>query len=119
VVALAAFATIALSLAYLAWGTTRVAWLRDLPRREPGQRAPRVSIVVPALNEARWIEPALRSLAAPEYPDLEIVAIDDRSTDATPDEEGRREFLREPPHPRSNREATATNLASGAVGRRS
>lgn len=84
VVALAAFATIALSLAYLAWGTTRVAWLRDLPRREPGERAPRVSIVVPALNEARWIEPALRSLAALEYPDLEIVAIDDRSTDATP-----------------------------------
>lgn len=45
--------------------------------------APRVSIVVSALNEAATIEPALRSLLALDYPNLEIIAIDDRSTDAT------------------------------------
>ncbi|HVK37572.1 MAG TPA: glycosyltransferase family 2 protein [Candidatus Kapabacteria bacterium] len=44
---------------------------------------PSVSIVVTALNEEQRIESAMRSLLALEYPSLEIVAIDDRSTDAT------------------------------------
>src|SRR6478672_8890623 len=45
---------------------------------------PRVSVIVSALNEADTIEPALRSLLALQYPALEIIAINDRSTDATP-----------------------------------
>ena len=44
---------------------------------------PRLSVIVSALNEADTIEPALRSLLAIDYPGLEIIAIDDRSTDAT------------------------------------
>jgi glycosyltransferase involved in cell wall biosynthesis len=38
---------------------------------------------VPACNEARHIEAALVTLLAQDYPDFEIVAIDDRSSDAT------------------------------------
>lgn len=49
---------------------------------EPGS-APWVSIIVPARNEAESIERCLRSLLALEYPDYEIQAVDDRSTDAT------------------------------------
>jgi glycosyltransferase involved in cell wall biosynthesis len=45
--------------------------------------APRVSIVVPARNEEKSIERCLRSLLALEYPDYEILAVDDRSSDAT------------------------------------
>jgi glycosyltransferase involved in cell wall biosynthesis len=45
--------------------------------------APRVSIVVSALNEEGKIEPALRSLLELDYPDYEVVAVDDRSTDRT------------------------------------
>ncbi len=45
---------------------------------------PKVSIIVSALNEAETIEPALQSLLALNYPQLEIIAINDRSTDATP-----------------------------------
>ncbi|HEY3928261.1 MAG TPA: glycosyltransferase family 2 protein [Candidatus Koribacter sp.] len=45
--------------------------------------APRVSIIVCALNEEAKIEPALRSLLDLEYPDYEVVAVDDRSTDRT------------------------------------
>lgn len=45
--------------------------------------APRVSIIVPARNEEQSIERCLRSLLALEYPDYEIIAVDDRSTDAT------------------------------------
>ena len=46
-------------------------------------RTPRVSIVVCALNEEAKIEPALRSLLELDYPDYEVVAVDDRSTDRT------------------------------------
>lgn len=44
---------------------------------------PRVSLIVSALDEAETIEPALRSMLALDYPGLQVIAIDDRSTDAT------------------------------------
>lgn len=46
---------------------------------------PSVTVVVPARNEAHNIGRCLASLAASEYPDLEIVVVDDRSTDGTGD----------------------------------
>jgi hypothetical protein len=48
-----------------------------------GESWPKVSILVPARNEAAAIETAVRSLLAQDYPDLEVVAVDDRSEDAT------------------------------------
>jgi glycosyltransferase involved in cell wall biosynthesis len=45
--------------------------------------APRVSIIVPALNESATIEPALRSLFTLDYPNYEVIAVNDRSTDST------------------------------------
>jgi len=44
---------------------------------------PRVSIVVPARNEQDHIEAGLRSLLELDYPDYEVIAIDDRSDDKT------------------------------------
>jgi len=44
---------------------------------------PKVSVVVPARDEAKRIEEALRSLANLDYPALEVIAVDDRSTDGT------------------------------------
>ncbi|MGE5616576.1 MAG: glycosyltransferase [Bacillota bacterium] len=67
--------------AHVAWGWRRLGALRNVAPILPNP--PRVSIVVPARDEGTTIEPALRSLLALEYPDLEIVAIDDRSADAT------------------------------------
>jgi len=47
------------------------------------QNAPPVSIIIPARNEAATIEPALHSLLALDYAHLEIIVVNDRSTDAT------------------------------------
>ncbi len=45
--------------------------------------APSVSILVPARNEETRIAPCLRSLLAQEYPNFEILVLDDRSEDGT------------------------------------
>lgn len=63
-------------------GFRRIRRLRDLPAALPA--TPLVSIIIPALNEEAGLEPALRSILALDYPALEIIALDDRSTDATP-----------------------------------
>ncbi len=44
---------------------------------------PTVSIVIPARNEERNLEQALESVLALDYPDLEIIVVNDRSTDGT------------------------------------
>ncbi len=45
--------------------------------------APLVSIIVPACNEAETIGPALKTLLDQDYANLEIVVVNDRSTDGT------------------------------------
>ena len=49
---------------------------------DPGFLPP-VSVVVPAYNEELGIGRTVRSLAASDYPDLDIVVVDDGSSDAT------------------------------------
>jgi chlorobactene glucosyltransferase len=53
------------------------------PAPPPGSARPRISVVVPARNEERDVEEAVRSHLAQDYPDLEVIVVDDRSTDAT------------------------------------
>jgi glycosyltransferase involved in cell wall biosynthesis len=44
---------------------------------------PTVSVIVPARDEAQRVEQALRSLARSDYPALEVIVVDDRSSDGT------------------------------------
>ena len=46
---------------------------------------PPVVVIVPAYNERVGIERAIRSLAESDYPDFEVVVVDDGSTDDTAD----------------------------------
>jgi glycosyltransferase involved in cell wall biosynthesis len=80
---LAAFACLAAvgSAVEMAVGNRGLRRLKDV---QPLQEScGRVSIIVAARNEERHIAGAVRSLIAQTYPDLEIIAVDDRSTDAT------------------------------------
>ncbi|RKN24319.1 glycosyltransferase [Micromonospora musae] len=53
-------------------------------RDRPEVRAP-VSVIVPAYNEAANIAATVRSLMASDYPALEVIVVDDGSTDGTAD----------------------------------
>ncbi len=73
--------------------------------------APRVAVVIPAYNHERYVEVALESVFAQTYRDIEIVVIDDGSSDATGD--AARRVLEDSPFPhrviaRPNRGAAAT-----------
>jgi chlorobactene glucosyltransferase len=57
--------------------------LRRLGRTAPPQKGPLVSVLVPARNEYRRIRPCLEALQRQDYPNLEVLVLDDNSTDNT------------------------------------
>jgi chlorobactene glucosyltransferase len=46
---------------------------------------PLLSVIVPARNERRNIERCVRSILSTSYPDIEVIVVDDHSTDGTGD----------------------------------
>jgi len=82
VTVLAAVAALFSLLSLACFFANRAAFPR-LPRANDRPEWPPVSIVVPARNEERDIESAVRSHLESDYPDLEVVVVDDRSDDGT------------------------------------
>lgn len=52
---------------------------------DPPEDAPLISVCVPARNEERNIGRCVEALLAQTYPNFEIIVLDDRSTDSTPE----------------------------------
>jgi cellulose synthase/poly-beta-1,6-N-acetylglucosamine synthase-like glycosyltransferase len=61
----------------------RYSRIRDDADAPPLSPCPRVTLLVAVMNERQVIEQCLRSVMASDYPDLEVVVVDDASTDGT------------------------------------
>jgi CDP-glycerol glycerophosphotransferase len=73
----------------------RHGWLRSAPLRHRGFVPGLLSIIVPVYNVERYLDECLHALRAQEYPDVEIIVVDD----GTPDRSvsiARRHRLRDP-----------------------
>ena len=43
----------------------------------------KISVIVPAFNSERFLDQAVKSVLATDYPYLEIIIVEDKSTDKT------------------------------------
>jgi glycosyltransferase involved in cell wall biosynthesis len=66
----------------VAFGMRRMIALDDVPALQQ-DNVPKVSVIIPACNEAATIEPALKSILKMDYADLEVIVVNDRSVDQT------------------------------------
>ncbi len=85
-------AVLAILIAIVAYGTVLLLVARSYANRQPHLRnyppvagGPLLSVIIPARNEALNIERCVRSVATAQYEPLEILVVDDRSTDGTGD----------------------------------
>jgi len=64
------------------YGAIRLPWLRNFsPAADPD--CPRISLILAARDEEEKLPAALATLMEIDYPNLEVIAVDDRSNDAT------------------------------------
>ncbi|MGE5374355.1 MAG: glycosyltransferase [Bacteroidota bacterium] len=83
-------AALILSTAFFIGGIFVVYWLHNqyhldivVQPSPPPPNAPLISVCIPARNEERNIRACVESVLAQDYPNLEIIVLDDRSTDRT------------------------------------
>ena len=48
------------------------------------KKQPKVSVIMPAFNSEKYIERSIKSVLSQTWPDLELIVVDDGSTDRTP-----------------------------------
>lgn len=73
-----------LALAYFPMALSYCVWERRLKARAGAiHYTPRVSVLVPAYNEEKTISPSIQSILDSDYPDFEVIVVNDGSTDAT------------------------------------
>src|ERR1700722_4394710 len=66
----------------IAYGALQLPWIKDFPPIT-GTELPRISLLFAARDEEEKLPCALATLAQIDYPELEIIGVDDRSEDAT------------------------------------
>ena len=66
----------------VAYGAIRLPWVRDFSPA-PDAECPRISVLFTARDEEEKLPAALRTLMEIDYPDFEVIAVDDRSEDRT------------------------------------
>jgi len=72
-------------LALLIIAVANMCTLRNLNNYKNAAKYPRISALVPARNEEDSIGACVRSLLAQDYPDFQVIVLDDNSTDRTPE----------------------------------
>ncbi len=61
-----------------------LALVPQLPQEPGGEPPPTLSVVIPARNEEKRVGEAVAAHCAQDYPGLQVVVVDDGSTDSTP-----------------------------------
>ena len=79
-----------LSTIFFLGGLLIIHWLHDqyhldikVEPTDPPVNPPLISVCIPARNEERNIRKCVQSILQQDYPNLEVIVLDDRSTDAT------------------------------------
>jgi glycosyltransferase involved in cell wall biosynthesis len=67
----------------VAYGACRLPWLKDFAPAADTD-CPRISLLFAARDEEEKLPAALATIMEIDYPNLEVIAVDDRSKDATP-----------------------------------
>ena len=85
------FFYLALSTLFFLGALVIIAWLHNqawldvqTPRVAAPAAGPQVSVIVPARNEQKNIRRCVEALLAQDYPNLQVLVLDDRSSDSTP-----------------------------------
>ena len=80
-----------LSTAFFIGGILIIYWLHNqyhldivVEPASPPIQAPLISVCIPARNEERNIRACVEAVLAQDYPNLEVIVLDDRSSDSTP-----------------------------------
>ena len=80
-----------LSTAFFIGGIVIIYWLHNqyhldivVETAPPPMHAPLISVCIPARNEERNIRACVEAMLNQDYPNFEVVVLDDRSTDSTP-----------------------------------